>query len=509
MLLLAARALHALEAREARHAVHGVHHVVAGLQLEERLDRAHLVVRVHLGRAASAEQTREFAVVDEQRAQAGEAEAARERAEARLDARARRLGDRGERLGQQAAEAVLLGRGLAQDQRARAVLGRLEQRRGRLAHADRERLHRTRVEIEHARGQALQVERATTFALRGKLQERARVRRRLDAQAGLALLDAQRFDAHEDARAREQRGQQHAVSVLDPARVRRQAHARFVQALDAALVERIEGAQRLDLVAQELDAQRQLGREGIKVEDLAAQADLAGLFRQRRAREAGLHEAREQFARVDALATREHQELALEVGRGRHRLQQRQRRGDDHARPALGRAELALHELETFAHLVGIGARGAAGERLARREERRVEAEELEVVAERSGLGVGRGADEPRSGRVAREEGEHAGLRRAPQVAEREGARGVEALDHAHEFGRGVELLGPEGRLRLRGRCAHAPALSRSTSSASCAAQLSASLRVRPQPEGKRSPCSSACTRKARACASPRLSSRW
>ena len=106
---------------------------------------------------------------------------------------------------------------------------------------------------------------------------------RLDAQARFALLDAQRLDAHPDARAREQRGQQHAVAVLDAARVGRQAHARLGEVLDAALVERVEGAQRLDLVAQQLDAQRQLGREGVEVEDLAAQADLAGLLGQRRA----------------------------------------------------------------------------------------------------------------------------------------------------------------------------------------------------------------------------------
>jgi hypothetical protein len=219
---------------------------------------------------------------------------------------------------------VLLGLVLAEHDHARAVLGRLAQRTGRLPHADGERLDRTCVEVEIGPRQALQRDAGELAARRRELHQSPGVRGRLDAEPFGAIFDPQRLDLDPHGRRGEQREREHPAAVLDAARVARERDLAPRMRLDAALIERIEAAQRFDLVAEELDPQRPLRREREDVEDLAAQARLARLLRQRLASESGLDQPLEQAFAVELLMDREHQQVALDLPGGGDRLQQRE-----------------------------------------------------------------------------------------------------------------------------------------------------------------------------------------
>ena len=299
-----------------------------------------------------------------------------------------------------------------------------------------------------------------------------------------------------------------AVALFDTARVAGQVDLDALAGLDAALVGGIERAQRLDLVVEQLYAQRQLGGERVQVEDVAAQADFASGLDQRLAHVAEGDEAFEDVLEIDALADFERQETRVLDARVGHRLQQREHRRADDPRPRLGRASECLRDLDALAHVVGVRVCARAGEGLARREVRRPEPEGIEVVREQSRFDVGRCDRDPRTLRAAHERGEGEGLGAAPQAAGEHATLLPERVDQPLERGGAREWLEVERPgFRVRAHFPFPVSSCSSTNSASCAAQRSASLTVRPQALGKRSPSASAATRKARTWERPRSSS--
>jgi hypothetical protein len=478
---------------------------VAGLQLEERLDRPDPVRGRRLRGGAPAEDPDELRVRDDDEADRGQPEAFRDRADADLDALDLATG-----LREDLAEAVLLGRVPAEDDDARAPERGLPQGVRRLPDPDRERLDRPRAEVD-LRRQALEIEARPTRGLLLEPRHRARVSRRADPQAFRAVLDAQRLHVDDDGGAGEEGRRQHARSFLDRARVGRHRHVDARERLDAALVDRVEGAQGLDLVPEHLDAQRPVRGEREHVQDLAAQADLAGLLRERGPRVAGAHEPLEQPFDVELLVHAQGEELALEVLRRRDRLEEREDRGDDDPRPPLGGTGQALRDPQSQPQALGIDVRAARGRRvLPRGEPLRARAERLEVVDELARLRVGRRDDEPGRRGAARERREHHGLRRSPQAPPGGAPPGREELLESFQPGERRQLARVQDRLPRRRRrvvrIRHTSPRSESTRSASCAAQLSASFRVRPQAPGNCSPSASAAIRNALAWASPRSS---
>ena len=231
---------------------------------------------------------------------------------------------------------------------------------------------------------------------------------------------------------------------------------------------------------------------GIDVEDLAAQADLAGLLGERLARVAGCDQALEQALGVELLVRRSARASSRSrssgVGTGcssessdatTSRGRRSARTGEAAARPAVAGARVS----------------GSACALPARDSSRagshdRARAERREIVDEDSRLGFGRGDREPRTWARCRERGEHERLRRAPQVAAAIGAAlPLAASRRALEVGERAELARSEDapfarRVAGRPRSRAGLRVASSTSSASCAAQLSASLRVRPHALG-------------------------
>jgi hypothetical protein len=315
VLLLAVAAPHALEPLEQRQPVHRVHDEVARLQLEERLQRARLVDLFLVREAAHAHHAGQLAVVDDHLRGERQAEALGHRADAHVDA----LQAAGVR--EHGAEAVRLGIRLAQHDDLRAGLDQLAQQLRRLLDPARQPLHRARVHIERARRQALQREPPSRVQRLLQLAQRALVRARLDAEPARAILDAQRLDLDEHGAARQQLRRLDAVALFDRPRVGGQRQRGLLERLHARLQVRVEAAQRLDLLVEQLDAQRQVGREREHVEDVPAHADLARLLDQRLPLVARVDQPLEQVLHVERLPDPQHEQAARELFRIRHGLQ--------------------------------------------------------------------------------------------------------------------------------------------------------------------------------------------
>ena len=497
MLLLTRTALHALEPAVARQAVHRVHDEVVRLQFEERLDRAHLVRHARAGATARSEHALQLVMVDQQQAPAGDAEAAREHATARLEALDAALALDGFR------EAHLVGLGRADHDQPRGVgRGRGQALRG-LFHAAFEALHRTRVDDQVVARQRGQRQSAPFRAQIVELAQRALMSCRADAQGFGLFLDAQGFDVDEQGVVLEQLGGQHGVCVTYFGGVGGQAQAQLVVTIRRALVGRVEVAQGLDLVLEQLDAQRRVRSERVDVQDVPAQADLARRFGERLAHVAELDQVAQQVTGIHDVALAQRHELLLEVGHRRQGLQQCLHGGHDDARAFVGRTG---HRLGQRQSCEGRFARGAA---LASGQSDRRQPEGRQVRANAFGFGVGRAGDEqpPTSDRRSRcepRDGERLG--RTPEASGGHELLLREQRFELLELGQGAELGRVEHVRGVGVGDGHASSSDSNASNASCAAQLSASLRVRPHAVACGSPFTIARTQKARAWARPRLS---
>ena len=94
----------------------------------------------------------------------------------------------------------------------------------------------------------------------------------------------------------------------------------------------IEDADRLDLVAEQLDTARWPGRR-IDIQDAAAPADLAGAVHQRAGLVAGLHPGGQERAHSDAVANFQGARRGAEVGRLIQLIHHRPQRRDHQTRP--------------------------------------------------------------------------------------------------------------------------------------------------------------------------------
>ncbi len=428
MLLLAAVALEASQTGETRESVHGVHDEIAGLELEERLDRANSMRRRRSRRSSTAEHSDELAVIHDDEADRRQSESLRDGSDPRFDARD------SARLGQDLPEAVLLGCVPAGHDDPRTVERGLPERARSVADPDRERLDGARAEIDLG-GQALQLDLGMSRRELDVTREGARVLRRADAQSFRAVFDAQRLDADDHRALREQRRGEHALAVLDPARIRGHADFDARERFDAALVEWIERAQGFDLLPEHLDPQRQIGSEREEIEDLPAQADLSGLLRERRARVAGRDEPLQKVFGIQPLVQLEMEVVALEVGRRGHGLEEREDRRDDDARTALRGSSESLRRAQPESQRVGVGASGPGRRLFARGNPLCDRSERGEILGEGLALRVGRRRREPGSFEAPCELRENERLRRAPQVAGAHTSPRLEQVDQAIELG--------------------------------------------------------------------------
>jgi hypothetical protein len=270
-------------------------------------------------------------------------------------------------------------------------------------------------------------------------------------------------------------------------------------------------------------------REREDVDDVAALADLARALGERRARVADLDELLEQLRDVEVRADLQMEELALEVLRAGHRLQQRQERRDRDPRPPLARPREDLRRLQAHAQRVRVDVAAAERADVARRQHERRESRGRQVLREAlASVSVEHGRGTAQRMRVVSAR-EHERLRRAPQVAGGDGARLAESREpldararsraaSTTRAGRGTERGGRRPRpARLT---ATSWLLRREDEQRFVRGPASASLRVRPQALGKRRPAISAATgrpwrgrgrarRAARSSAARRSASAW
>ena len=187
-------------------------------------------------------------------------------------------------------------------------------------------------------------------------------------------------DAIEAAREFEQR-----VVVREPLAGR--ADHRLVEALDRALRLRVEAADRLHLVAEQLDAQRQRGGRREDVEDAAAPRRLARPLDERSERVAGLDEPERQRVEGDPPAGRDAAGPGAEIGAARRRAGGGGDGGDDERRPRITLSQREPCE-DGEAALRDRGRRRltGVGQARSRREEQRVV---TDPHAERLGVALG------------------------------------------------------------------------------------------------------------------------
>ena len=108
-------------------------------------------------------------------------------------------------------------------------------------------------------------------------------------------------------------------------------HAHRLDALCGALRVRIEGAQGLDAVVEQVDAQRGAGAHGEDVHQGAAHGILAALPDGAHVLVAGTVQARALFVDGEALAGAQGERVCIHEGSGREPLHERANRGDEHA----------------------------------------------------------------------------------------------------------------------------------------------------------------------------------
>ena len=245
---------------------------------------------------------------------------------------------------------------------------------------------------------------------RGRGQLAAPQRREL--LLGLAVVAVSR--AIEAGREFEQ-----GVAVGEPLAGR--ADDRLVESLDGALRLRVEAADRLDLVAEQLDAQRQRlgGRED--VEDAAAPRRLAGSLDERAERVTGLDEPQRQRVERDAPAGLEASRACAEVGAARAEPRGGGDGGDDERRLRVALAERESREDGEAAlrdrRRCGLTRVGQPG---ARREVQRGVAEpDGERLGVRLGIALARDQQQRRAAPAVVQGGDHRRLR-AVRDAERQ-----------------------------------------------------------------------------------------
>ena len=149
---------------------------------------------------------------------------------------------------------------------------------------------------------------------------------------------------------------------------RYQREVRFHQVFELALGLDVEAADRLDLVAEELDPQRIEGVRRKDVQDAAVHAELAGHLDRRRPLEAPLDQPSQERVEIDLLADAQRPGCRLPLRPAGDRLQQGRKTGDDHRRP-IGTTQDAQHP-QTSAE-DGIGNVLLLRQRLPRREDER------------------------------------------------------------------------------------------------------------------------------------------
>ena len=119
---------------------------------------------------------------------------------------------------------------------------------------------------------------------------------------------------------------------------------------ERALGERVEGADALELVAEQVEAERALAAAREDVDDAAAHGVLARLDHGAAAPVAVPGEAAEQLGAIDALAGARHEQAGAQGLRRRHLLDQGIDRGDHEPRPVVARLEQAGQRIEPRRH---------------------------------------------------------------------------------------------------------------------------------------------------------------
>ena len=137
------------------------------------------------------------------------------------------------------------------------------------------------------------------------------------------------------------------------------------QRFTRALCVRIEVTQAVDLVVEEIDAQRCVAAHGEQVDDGAAHSELAMLCHLRDAQITGVREARRKRIAIERVAGRQRQRTRGHVIRGRQTVQQTLCRHDEQA--ALQTGQLREHA-QALRDDVLMGREAVVGQRLPVRE---------------------------------------------------------------------------------------------------------------------------------------------
>ena len=211
---------------------------------------------------------------------------------------------------------------------------------------------------------------------------------RLLEQLGGALAEAPAVEK------REQRAVRQVVEERDVGKVRvagvEVGHEAGAFSLrNRALAAGLELADRVDLVAEKLDAHRVVARKGKHVQNAAAQGDFAGLGHELDGHEALVHEMRHQVVRRHLVAHVHRFRFLLHYIQRRHQLAHGVEAGDDDALEAA--AELLEHvgaagERAGVGDALAVVGRAAGGGEV---EQRGVAAEQLFEIGPEVGRGVG------------------------------------------------------------------------------------------------------------------------
>ena len=188
-------------------------------------------------------------------------------------------------------------------------------------------------------------------------------------------------------------------------RLRRQRHfahrlqRQRVALAGGALRGRIEGADRLQRVAEEVEPQRLFGARRVEVEDAAAHREFADVAHGRHALEAGIFQPRDQHLHVDLVAGPRMKRLRLDDRRRRHALQQRVGGGQHHgAVRLLAERGDRRHRIEPACRRVGARRDAVVGQAVPGRQldDRQFAARRM-PARPRSAAGAGRRAPRRRS----------------------------------------------------------------------------------------------------------------
>ncbi len=180
---------------------------------------------------------------------------------------------------------------------------------------------------------------------------------------------------------------------------------------ERALGQRVEGADTLELVAEQVEPERAFAAAREDVDDAAAYGILARLHHRAAAPIAVARETGEQLSAVDALAGARREQAGAQRLRRRHLLHQGIDRGDDQTRSA--RLEQPGQRVEPARHDVGIRRNPIVGQAVPGRQHRdleirREEADQLgEVIRAHA---IARHVQDLRCGRIGRHPGEVQGV---------------------------------------------------------------------------------------------------